>query len=134
MRLLLDTNVYSDLRRGDEVVAGLVQQAERVLMSAVVVGELLYGFRHGDRFEWNHERLRRFLDLPEVEFLPVTYTTADRFGRIFAALRRAGRPIPSNDIWIAAHALESGADLLSFDRHFDAVEGLAWTHPGSGDT
>jgi predicted nucleic acid-binding protein len=131
VKVLLDTNVYADLRRGDPAVADLVRRAERVLMSAVVVGELLYGFRHGGRFEWDHQRLQKFLDLPEVEFLPVTYATADRFGRIFAALRHAGRPIPSNDIWIAAHALESGADLLSFDRHFDAVEGLVWVRPGN---
>jgi tRNA(fMet)-specific endonuclease VapC len=55
--------------------------------------------------------------------------TADRFGRIAAALRRKGRPLPTNDIWIAAHAMESGAELLSFDQHFDAVDGIAWTQP-----
>jgi len=61
--------------------------------------------------------------------LTVTLVTADRFGRIAASLRRKGRPLPTNDIWIAAHAMESGADLLSFDRHFEHVEGLAWIHP-----
>jgi tRNA(fMet)-specific endonuclease VapC len=62
-----------------------------------------------------------------VSFAPVTYATADRFGRVAAALRARGRPIPSNDLWIAAHTLETGAELLSFDRHFAAVDGLAWT-------
>ncbi len=56
----------------------------------------------------------------------VTFTTADRFGRIAAALRGAGTPIPTNDIWIAAQAMETGADLLSYDQHFQAVAGLAW--------
>lgn len=51
------------------------------------------------------------------------------FGRIAAALRRKGRPLPTNDIWIAAHAMECGADLLSFDRHFAEVDGIAWLHP-----
>lgn len=57
---------------------------------------------------------------------PVTYATADRFGRVAAALRAKGRPIPTNDIWIAAHAMETGAELLSFDQHFAAIDGLVW--------
>lgn len=64
-----------------------------------------------------------------MSLLPVTLVTADRFGRIAATLRRKGRPLPTNDIWIAAHAMESGADLLSFDGHFEHVEGLAWIQP-----
>jgi tRNA(fMet)-specific endonuclease VapC len=68
-----------------------------------------------------------FLENRFVEFLPVSYTTADRFGRIAALLRKKGAPLPSNDIWIAAHAIESGAELLSFDRHFANIEGLVWT-------
>jgi tRNA(fMet)-specific endonuclease VapC len=63
--------------------------------------------------------------------VPVTYTTADRFGRVAAALRAKGRPIPTNDMWIAAHAMETGAELLSFDQHFEAVDGLAWALPSS---
>lgn len=65
-----------------------------------------------------------------MSFLPVTLVTADRFGRVAAALRRRGRPIPTNDVWIAAHAMESGADLVSLDRHFfGEIEGLAWVDP-----
>ncbi len=98
-------------------------------MSAVVVGELLYGFRNGSRFEQNLEKLEAFLAQPAVGLLPVTWATADRFGQIAAALRRKGRPIPTNDIWIAAHAMEAGADLVSSDRHFGEVDGLAWEMP-----
>ena len=66
-----------------------------------------------------------------MSILPVSLVTADRFARIAARLRATGRPIPSNDMWIAAHALESGAELLSADEHFAAVDGLAWTRiPG----
>ena len=129
MKLLLDTNACSALFRGHEGVAGGVRHAEQVLVSAIVAGELLFGFRHGARFEANTKRLNDFLASPYVAFLPVTLVTADRFSRIAASLRRKGRPLPSNDIWIAAHAMESGADLLSFDRHFAEVDGLAWVHP-----
>ncbi|HMB69912.1 MAG TPA: PIN domain-containing protein [bacterium] len=65
-----------------------------------------------------------------LRVLDVTATTADRFGRIAFALREKGGPIPTNDIWIAAHALETGGDLVSFDRHFEAVDGLVLVRPG----
>lgn len=126
MRLLLDTNVYSALMRGHEEVAARIRSAERILISSIVAGELLYGFRHGTRYQRNRSQFESFLTSPFVEFLPVTLTTADRFGIIAALLRRRAKPIPSNDIWIAAHALESGADLLSFDAHFAEIDGLSF--------
>jgi tRNA(fMet)-specific endonuclease VapC len=136
VRLLLDTNAYSALLRGHLEVAAIVRSAERVLLSAVVVGELLYGFRRGSRFTENAARLEAFLDKAAVDLLPVGFTTAERFGRIAASLRAKGRPLPTNDVWIAAHALETGADLLSADAHFADVDGLAWLpfSPDGGST
>lgn len=128
MKILLDTNAYVALMRGDRETARRVRRAERVFLSAVVAGELLFGFRNGSRFEKNFCDLEAFLENAYVEFLAVSLTTADRFGRIAASLRQKGAPLPTNDIWIAAHAIESGAELLSFDRHFEAIEGLVWTH------
>ena len=130
MRILLDTNAYAEWMRGNEAVATLVREAEEILLSAVVVGELLYGFRRGRRYEANLRELDQLLDSPHATFLPVTRTTADRFGRIAASLRAKGRPIPTNDMWIAAHAMESGADLVSFDLHFGVVDSVAWVRPG----
>jgi tRNA(fMet)-specific endonuclease VapC len=126
VRVLLDTNAYAALLRGDDRVGARVRRSARVLLSTIVVGELLFGFRDGSRYEENVGELEEFLANPYVEVLPVTRVTADRFGRAAAALRRKRRPLPSNDIWIAAHAMEAGADLLSFDRHFEEVEGLAF--------
>jgi predicted nucleic acid-binding protein len=127
--VLIDTNVYVALRRGHAGAIRMVHDAEGVLVSAVVAGELLYGFRAGSRYERNRAELDDFLRSPRVALLPVTLDTADRFGRIAAGLRRSGRPLASNDIWIAAHAMETGAELLSFDRDFESVDGLAWTIP-----
>lgn len=123
---MLDTNAYAALMRGHREVAETVRRSERVLLSSIVAGELLYGFHHGSRYDENAAHLDAFLGSSVVELLPVTLTTADRFGRIAAALRRKGRPIPTNDVWIAAQAFESGADLLSSDQHFSEIEGLAW--------
>ncbi len=126
MRILLDSNAYSAFMRGSEEVRDLIRGAEAVLFSAVVVGEQLYGFRQGTRFEQNLAELRSFLERPYVSFVPVGPVTADRYSRVMTALRAKGRPIPTNDVWIAAHAMETGADLVSADRHFEHVDGIAW--------
>ena len=131
MRILLDSNGYSRLMRGDSQTAAVVRDATEILMSAVVIGELLYGFRNGSRFDRNAADLRSFLDNPYVSFVPVGPVTADRYSRIAAALRAKGSPIPANDVWIAAHAMETGADLVSADRHFEAVDGIAWLRLGN---
>lgn len=128
MKILLDTNAYSAMARGHENVCDLVRMSERVLLSMVVMGELLAGFRGGSRFDKNRRALDDFLASPYVKDVPVTRTTADRFGRIWAGLSARRKPIPTNDIWIAAHAMKTGADLVSFDRHFEEIEGLAWIH------
>ena len=126
MRVLLDSNAYSQLIRGSHQVSEIVRTAEEVLLSAVVVGELLYGFRRGSRYERNIAELNSFLQNHYVTFVPVGPTTSDRYSRIATSLRAKGRPIPTNDIWIAAHTMETGSDLVSADRHFEAVDGIAW--------
>ena len=125
MKLLLDTSAYSALMRGNKEVAHRVRSAEMLYFSSIVAGELLYGFRHGTRYLQNRTQLEAFLASPHVHFLPVTFTTSDRFGLVAADLHKRGTPLPANDIWIAAHTLESGADLLSFDAHFNSVAGLS---------
>ena len=128
MKRLLDTNAYAALKRNHEGVANLVRESSELVFSIVVVGELLFGFRNGARFDRNMKELDEFLAEDRIRLLTVTRATADRFGRIAAALRQAGTPIPTNDIWIAAQAFESGAELVTFDEHFRAVAGLALVH------
>lgn len=127
MKLLLDTNAYVALKQGHAEVSRLVRDAAELVFSAVVVGELMFGFRNGTRYTRNLAELDELLAHPRVTLLSVSRTTAERFGRIAAALRKAGKPIPSNDVWIAAQTFESGAELLSFDGHFALVPGLVWT-------
>ena len=129
MRILLDTNAYSAMKRGHEAVMDLVRRSQQVLLSAVVAGELLHGFRAGSRFDDNLREFNAFIEHPLVDFLAVDMQTADRFARVATALRSAGTPLPTNDVWIAAHAMQTGAQLVSFDRHFEQVAGLAWVRP-----
>jgi tRNA(fMet)-specific endonuclease VapC len=125
VKRLLDTNAYVAFKRGHQGVVSIVRGSDELVFSLVVVGELLFGFRNGTRWQKNLGDLEGFLSEPLVTLLPVTWTTADRFGRIAADLKRAAKPIPSNDIWIAAHAFETGAELVTFDNHFTNVPGLA---------
>jgi tRNA(fMet)-specific endonuclease VapC len=130
MRLLVDTSAYIQLKRGDEKIAGLVRTAEHLYVSIVVLGELYFGFHGGSRLRENLSELDEFLQHPFVSVAFLTRVSADRFGRIAAALKKSGTPIPTNDIWIAAHALELGAELVTFDEHFNAVPGLVVLNPG----
>lgn len=132
MKVLLDTNAYSALVAGRGDVADRVRASEGVVVSSIVIGELLFGFRNGSRYEWNRARLEAFLAKRHVTVAVAGQSTAERFGLVAAQLRRCGTPIPSNDMWIAAHVMETCAMLLSFDAHFERVEGLLWTKLRTG--
>jgi len=127
--VLLDTNAFSSLFRGDEEVLKIISGAEHVFASVVVIGELEAGFRGGTRYRENIEILDRFLARPTVETLDVTRETGECFGMIKDTLRRKGSPVPVNDIWIAAQCLERGAVIVTYDNHFSNIEGLRiWHH------
>lgn len=123
-KVLLDTNAYAALLRGDEKVLSVISRAETIYMSAIVLGELFSGFRGGNRLVENRKILERFLNRPHVALLPVGMETADVFGSIKQQLKEQGTPIPINDVWIAAHALEMGAKVVTYETHFKQVAGL----------
>ena len=122
--LLMDTNVYTAYKRGDAGVLAVLQQATELAISPVVLGELYGGFALGSRNAANRQELAAFLALPQVTVLPIDADTALQYATVYADLRRAGRPIPTNDLWIAASAMQHGCDLFSFDAHFQAISGL----------
>ncbi len=122
--ILLDTNAYTAFMLGADPVVEVVAHAERILLNSIVLGELLGGFAAGSREAKKRAELARFLDSARVETVPITGHTADSYALIYAALRRKGQPIPTNDLWIAASALEHGAALLTRDAHFAQIEGL----------
>ena len=133
-RVLIDSNAYSRFISGNRAVAEALNAAGSVLMSVFVLGELLAGFKAGARESKNREVLAAFMNKPSVRFLPAGEDTADYFGRIWAALRAAGRPIPINDIWVAAQALETGSVLITYDAHFAEIQGLRlWDAPRGFD-
>jgi tRNA(fMet)-specific endonuclease VapC len=116
--VLLDTSAYSLLMRGRKEVAGLLDSADEVYVPVIVLGELLAGFKKGNAEQRNKEILADFLDVARVFTLPIDEDSAKRYAVILDYLQRQGVPIPTNDIWIAACAMQHGLILISADRHF----------------
>lgn len=121
MRICLDTSAYSHFRRGVPEAVRVVTRARWVGMTAIVLGELRVGFRLGSRAMENEERLRQFLAEPVVAALDVDDEAAAHYADIVVELRRAGTPLPTNDIWIAALAAREGATVVTTDCHFDRI-------------
>jgi tRNA(fMet)-specific endonuclease VapC len=122
--ILIDTNAYTAFMRGEARMVEVITHAPQLFVSSTVLGELLAGFAAGTREAKNRSELSQFLNSPRVGLYPVTADTADSYAQVYASLRRKRLPIPSNDLWIAASALEHGAALLSLDAHFANVDGL----------
>ena len=99
-----------------------MQTAEALVINCVVLGELLAGFKNGTRYEDNMSWLEKFLSSPRVKLLGVDQDTADRYSEIFVDLQRRGSPIPTNDVWIAASAMQHGVYVLTTDPHFNRVQ------------
>lgn len=117
-KILLDTNAYTSLLRGDEKILEVLGEADSIFMPVVVIGELLAGFRGGSKEATNRKLLDQFLMKPRVEVVPISQDTAEIFAEIKYDLTKAGTPLPVNDVWIAACAVEAGAVIISFDDHF----------------
>ena len=120
-RLTLDTSAYSAFKRNHPQVLQRLRAAREIQVPSIVVGELLGGFEVGGRPQRNRRELRLFLDSPRVRVATVTGETAERYAVIYASLRAAGTPIPTNDLWIAASAMEHGTELLTLVRDFRHV-------------
>lgn len=121
MRLMLDTSAYSALMRGHAGIQSFLQQAERIVLNPIVLGELQAGFWRGAHRIKNENELRALLISPRVSVAVVDQETALRYAEIVGFLRRAGTPIPTNDIWIAATVMQFGLRLLTTDAHFQRV-------------
>ena len=124
MRLALDTNAYTRLARGDAHIKPLVQTAEEIHVPLVVLAELRAGFACGTLGKKNEATLTRFLNTDRVRVTLPDEQTAHHYANLFAQLRRQGTPIPTNDLWIAALALQHDLVLVTYDEHFKCIPQL----------
>ncbi len=123
-KIILDTNAYSEFMSGNKQVFNAIIDAEIIYISTIMIGELFAGFRGGTRYKKNKDELNLFLSKEGIKILNVSIETSEIFGEIKAELSKKGKMIPLNDIWIAAHTVETGAKLVTFDSHFKVINGL----------
>ena len=124
MNVALDTNAYSDFMRGVSERVAIVRAAHAIALPFIVLGELRAGFAAGDRESANATTLQRFLASPRVSVLPADEQTTHCYAQLHRQLRDHGRPIPTNDLWIAALAVQHDLVLCTSDRHFRQIPQL----------
>ena len=124
MQIFLDTSAYSAFLRGHPEIKQCIQGAETIWINPIVLGELRAGFKR----QKNEDLLTQFLSSPRVHLASVDEETAERYAVILNALWRAGSPIPTNDLWIAASVMQYGLILLTTDAHFLKVSQIIVRH------
>jgi predicted nucleic acid-binding protein len=122
--ILLDTNAYSAFKRNAPDAVEIIRHAPVIGINSIVLGELLGGFAAGKREAINRQELKQFLGSKRVRLLAVDESTAEYYAMVYRNLRQKGQPIPTNDMWIAATALQHGLALFTYDGHFQHVDGL----------
>jgi tRNA(fMet)-specific endonuclease VapC len=128
MKFILDTSAYTEFNRGNERLKGWFRSENDIVVPLIVVGELRAGFAAGSRREENEQLLQRFIDTPNVSTVSLTDKTTHIFARTYLALRLAGTPIGSNDLWIAATSIECKWPLLTLDSDFSRIDKLEILH------
>ena len=123
-RFVIDTNIYSAFKTNHPAVVARFREAEEIVVCSTVHGELLAGFKCGSREQKNTTDLEDFLDRPRVNYVTTDASTAEFYAEIFKQLRAKGSPIPTNDIWIAASAMQHGLAVCTMDEHFSCIENL----------
>ena len=121
-RYLLDTGIVAALFRGDTEVGDRIAASEEIFVSSITLGELFYGAFKSQRTEDEVKKISEFAQV--VRVLDCDADTSEVYGRIKTKLRAKGRPIPENDLWIAATAIQHKLSLAMRDAHFEQVEGL----------
>lgn len=118
----LDTNIVIRLFKNDPLVIKMLDGSSNICLPAPVVAELLFTAKNSQRTNENLKKYNEFIDACNV--MNITRETADKYSAIRLALKRKGRPIPENDIWIAASCIEQDMPLVTGDAHFDNVDDL----------
>lgn len=122
---VVDTSAYSAFLRGHQRLVARIQAADHLALTPVVLGELIAGLRNGSRYEKNRSWLAKFMASSRVRILDVDRETAERYSEIQSFLKRKGLPIPTNDIWIAASAMQHGLGVVTTDPQFERVPQLS---------
>ena len=125
LRLALDTNCYVDFLKGSERITQVIKNADSIFLPIIVLAELRAGFLSGTKSSSNEKVLNEFINTKRVSVLLPDEQTSHFYAKIFTDLREKGRPIPTNDLWIAALTVQHDLILCSNDSHFDNIAVIA---------
>lgn len=114
--------------RGNPEVRNVIRSADEVVLNPVVIAELRAGFLRGGQQARNERELQAFVASPRVSTVPIDDETADRYALILYSLWQGGTPVPTNDIWIAASAMQHGFRLLTTDEHYRQIGQVVVDH------
>lgn len=122
--ITIDTNSYRAFKKADTDAVEIIRRVPNIIISPVVIGELLGGFVLGNREEINRNELEFFLSSPRIKFASIDRNTSEYYAKIYKELRGKGKPIPINDLWIAATAMQYGGAIFTYDGHFEHINDL----------
>ena len=122
--ILLDTNAYAAFKHGTGESIEILRHAPLIGMNSVVLGELLCGFALGKYETINKQELKLFLSFQRVKLLSINDNTAEYYSKVYTQLKHKGKPIPTNDMWVAATAIENDLAIFSYDIHFQSIDGI----------
>ena len=117
-KIIMDKSAYSSHLRGNPGIKLSIQQADEIFLNPVILGELLAGFIMGKNEKKNRLILEEFLSSPRVKMVDIDEETSERYAVIMNHLRKEGTPIPTNDLWISASAMQHGFKVLTTDSHY----------------
>jgi tRNA(fMet)-specific endonuclease VapC len=121
IRVMLDTSAYIAFLKGHAGVRQAIQKADEINVNPIMLGELLAGFMKGKRESRNREILQEFMGSPRVRVRVIDEETSERYAVIFNYLKDRGTPIPTNDLWIGATAMQYGLKVVTTDTHFQKI-------------
>ncbi|MEK6599345.1 MAG: type II toxin-antitoxin system VapC family toxin [Deltaproteobacteria bacterium] len=123
-RILADTNDYAAFKKNEAAAVAAFRSVEYIGINIIVLGELFSGFKGGSKEAQNRRELEQFLASPRVDVVLPDEETAEFYAKIYWDLKKKGKPVPTNDIWVAASAMRHGLSLFTYDDHFNIISGL----------
>ncbi|PPJ62626.1 type II toxin-antitoxin system VapC family toxin [Cuspidothrix issatschenkoi] len=122
--ILLDTNAYTAFKRNQNEAVTIIANVDIIVINSIILGELLGGFALGNKPDINGYELDKFIQSPRVKIFTIDEKTSEYYALIYSQLRKKGKPIPTNDIWIAATAIQHDLILFTYDSDFENIENL----------
>jgi tRNA(fMet)-specific endonuclease VapC len=117
-KMILDTSAYSNFLRGNPGIKSILQHVDEIYINPIIIGELLAGFISGKNEIKNRALLQEFISSPRVQIIDIDDETSERYAVIINYLRAKGSPVPTNDLWIAASAMQYGLKVITSDQHY----------------